>query len=65
LRKERVLIPRPKSAFLLVQCKNCGSEQVVFSNSTNKVHCMNCNAELVTPSGGKARLAGTSVRRVD
>jgi small subunit ribosomal protein S27e len=55
------LIPRPASKFLMVKCKDCGNEQVVFSHATNVVHCNVCSAVLAEPSGGKSVMKGEVV----
>ena len=60
--KFKVLIPEPKSKFIRVKCKNCGNEQVVFSNATFPVRCLSCGTQLVYPRGGKANIAGDIVR---
>jgi len=55
------LIPRPRSSFLRVKCLKCGNEQVVFTNSVNRVNCNVCGTELAEPSGGKAIIKGEIV----
>jgi len=55
------LIPRPRSSFLRVKCLKCGNEQVIFSNSVNRVICNVCGTELAEPSGGKAIIKGEIV----
>jgi small subunit ribosomal protein S27e len=65
MRREHVLIPLPKSAFLLVKCPSCGAERVVFSHSKVVVKCPSCGAELARPTGGKAKILGEIIRRLD
>ena len=65
MKKDQILIPLPKSAFLLVKCPNCGAERVVFSHAKTVVKCPNCGAELTRPTGGKAEILGEIVRRLD
>jgi len=50
----KILIPTPRSNFLLVRCPDCGNEQVVFSHASTRVACMICGRELARPTGGKA-----------
>jgi len=45
------------SRFLRVKCE-CGSEQVIFGNSTMKVVCKQCAKNLVLPRGGRAKILG-------
>ena len=58
----RVLVPQPRSRFLLVRCPVCGNEQVVFSHATFPARCLVCGAQLVEPTGGKAKINGQIVR---
>ena len=55
------LIPKPRSSFLRVKCPKCGNEQIVFSHAVSKVNCNVCGAELVEPSGGRAKIKGEIV----
>ena len=52
------LIPKPRSVFLRVKCPKCGNEQLVFSNSVNKITCNVCGETLATPTGGRAEING-------
>ena len=52
------LIPKPRSSFLRVKCPKCGNEQLIFSNTVNKVTCNVCGETLAEPSGGKAKIKG-------
>ncbi len=57
-KKRKILIPKPRSRFLLVVCPNCGNKQVVFSHATFPVRCSSCGQLLVKPTGGKAEILG-------
>jgi len=63
VKRRKILIPQPRSRFLLVTCPNCGARQVVFSHATFRARCLSCGAELVEPTGGKAIIKG-KVERV-
>jgi len=52
------LIPKPKSCFLRVKCQKCGNEQLLYSNTVNKVNCNVCGETLAEPRGGKAKIKG-------
>ncbi|NLF87321.1 30S ribosomal protein S27e [Candidatus Bathyarchaeota archaeon] len=52
------LIPKPRSVFLRVKCQKCGNEQLLFSNSVNKITCNVCGETLATPTGGRAEING-------
>jgi small subunit ribosomal protein S27e len=52
------LIPKPRSSFLRVKCPKCGNEQLIFSNTVNKVTCNVCGETLAEPTGGRAKIKG-------
>ena len=56
MKKRKILIPQPKSRFLLVRCPDCGNEQVIFDHASIEVKCLMCNRTLAKPSGGKAEI---------
>lgn len=43
-------------AFVKVQCEKCNNEQVVFDSASSTVKCLICGAELVSVTGGKAKI---------
>ncbi|MEM3085768.1 MAG: 30S ribosomal protein S27e [Halobacteria archaeon] len=49
--------PSVRSRFLKVRCPGCGQEQVLFDRASGLVTCLQCEATLAEPSGGKARIA--------
>ncbi|MEM1712849.1 MAG: 30S ribosomal protein S27e [Acidilobaceae archaeon] len=57
-KRKKILIPQPRSRFLLVICPNCGNSQVIFSHATFPVRCLSCGVQLVKPRGGKAEILG-------
>ncbi len=59
------LIPKPRSKFLLVRCKECSNEVIVYSHTTKNIHCKSCNNLLVEKSGGYAIINAEIVKRVD
>ncbi len=65
MKRSREPIPRPRSSFLQVKCPDCGEERVVFSASTKDVGCRGCGRKLVESLGGKARILGTVVKKLD
>ena len=42
--------------FLVVECSDCGNEQIVFEKAAIDVNCAVCGTTLATPTGGKARI---------
>ncbi|HDI31644.1 MAG TPA: 30S ribosomal protein S27e [Thermofilum sp.] len=64
-KKRKILIPEPKSRFVLVKCPDCENEQVVFDRSSSTVKCLVCGRVLVRPTGGKAIIEAQVVRVLD
>jgi small subunit ribosomal protein S27e len=65
MKKERILIPKPRSAFLLIKCPNCDNEQVVFSSTNIDIKCKVCDSLIAQRTGGKARILGSVIKRLD
>lgn len=42
--------------FIKVKCSKCKASQVIFGKASTKVRCLECNAVLALPSGGKAKI---------
>jgi len=61
-KKLKILIPQPRSRFILVRCPVCGNEQVVFSHATFRARCLVCGAQLTEPTGGRAKILGQVVK---
>ena len=53
---KKATIPRPKSKFLEVRCKDCENTQIVFNKASTIVTCQVCGATLAVPSGGKTKI---------
>lgn len=53
------------SGFLLVECPDCTSHQVVFSHASMKVDCSVCGRILIEPTGGKAKIYGEILERYE
>lgn len=61
----KVLVPMPRSRFLLVRCPDCGNEQVTFSHAALAVTCRVCGRLLVKPTGGKAEINAQVLKVLD
>ena len=51
-------IPRTKSRFIKIKCRDCGNEQPVFNKCQAIVTCLVCGASLSKPKGGNAEIKG-------
>ncbi len=65
LKRENVMIPKPRSAYLSVQCAKCGEMAVVFSHTTTDISCKSCGELLAEPSGSKAVVLGKILGALD
>lgn len=54
MRRGNVMIPKPKSVYLSVECTKCGEKAVIFSHTTTNINCKSCGEVLAEPSGSKA-----------
>ncbi len=45
-----------KGKFVRVKCSKCKNSQVIFGKASMKVRCLECNAILAIPTGGKAKI---------
>jgi small subunit ribosomal protein S27e len=59
------MIPKPRSAFLSVQCEKCGEKAVVFSHTTANINCKSCGELLAESSGSLAKIAGKVLGALD
>jgi len=65
MKKEKVILPKPRSRFLLVQCTKCGKETIVYSSTSIEKVCSGCGEVLAKRTGGNAVIEGKIVRRLD
>jgi small subunit ribosomal protein S27e len=57
-KRENILIPKPRSNFISIQCEKCGAKSVIFSHTTAAIKCSGCGEELAASSGSKALISG-------
>ena len=57
-KRENILIPKPRSNFVSIQCEKCGAKAIVFSHTTSSVKCSGCGEVLAASSGSKALISG-------
>jgi len=65
MKRESIMIPKPRSNFLSVQCEKCGEKAVVFSHTTTDVNCKSCGEPIAQKSGSKASILGKVVDTLD
>lgn len=52
-------------SFIKIKCEKCNNEQIVNDRASTKVKCLICGEELVSPTGGKAKILGTIVEKLE
>jgi small subunit ribosomal protein S27e len=65
MKKNMILIPKPHTKFILVQCSQCDEKRVVFSHTTADLYCKKCGAMLVKKTGLKAEILGKVMSDLD
>jgi len=59
------MVPKPRSAFLSVQCEKCGEKAVIFSHTTIDINCKSCGELLAEKSGSQAIISGKVLGALD
>lgn len=65
MKRESIMIPKPRSMFLSVQCEKCGEKAVVFSHTTTNINCKSCGELLAERSGSRAIISGKILGSLD
>lgn len=65
MKRESIMMPKPRSAFLSVQCEKCGEKVVVFSHTTTNISCKSCGELLAEKSGSLAIITGKVLGALD
>jgi small subunit ribosomal protein S27e len=56
--KNTIMVPKPSSRFISVQCTQCGEKRILFSHSTRDIHCKSCGEIIAKKTGSKANIIG-------
>ncbi|MDQ3847661.1 MAG: 30S ribosomal protein S27e [Thermoproteota archaeon] len=65
MKRESMMVPKPRSSFLSVQCEKCGEKTIVFSHTTMDINCKSCGELLAERSGSKANIVGKILEALD
>ena len=60
-----MMMPKPRSSFLSVQCAKRGEKTTVFSHTTTNISCKSCGELLAERSGSKAQILGKVLEALD
>jgi small subunit ribosomal protein S27e len=65
MKRNSIMVPKPKSAFLSVQCEKCGEKAIVFSHTTTNISCKSCGELLAEKSGSLSIINGKVLGALD
>jgi small subunit ribosomal protein S27e len=65
MKRESIMIPKPRSSFLSIQCPKCSEKAIVFSHTTADIACKSCGEILAEKSGSKAIILGKVLSALD
>jgi small subunit ribosomal protein S27e len=65
MKRESIMMPKPRSSFLSVQCTKCGEKTIVFSHTTINISCKSCGELLAERAGSKGNISGKVVEVLD
>jgi small subunit ribosomal protein S27e len=65
VKKHNIMIPKPRSHFVKVECDSCKNIKVLYTFGTKPISCPSCNAELLVNTGGQAKILGNILETLD
>jgi small subunit ribosomal protein S27e len=65
MRRDNIMIPKPRSNFLSVQCIKCEEQKVIFSHATMDIFCKSCGELIAKKTGSRANVLGKIISTLD
>ena len=65
MRRNNIMVPKPHSNFLSVQCSYCEERVVIFNYTTTDIECKACGQLVAKKTGGKAKIMGKVLSVLD
>ncbi len=65
MNKNNILIPKPKSKYLSVECNQCNQKMIIYSHTTVDISCKSCNEIIAEHRGGTAKILGKVLSTMD
>ena len=65
MQRKNILIPKPNSSFISVECTNCGEKKIIFSYTTTDINCESCHQLLAGKTGARAKILGKVLSTLD
>jgi small subunit ribosomal protein S27e len=64
-KKNNIMVPKPSSKFISVQCTQCGEKRIIFSHSTTDISCKSCGEAMAKKTGSKASVLAKVIEVLD
>ncbi len=65
MHRKNILIPKPNSSFILVQCNKCEKKRVIFTYTTTDINCESCHELIAKKTGARANILGKVLNTLD
>jgi len=65
MHRKNVLIPKPSSNFIIVQCTGCEEKRVLFTYTTTDIYCTSCHQLVAERTGARAKILGKALNVLD
>jgi len=65
MRRSNIMVPKPRSNFLSVQCTECKEKTILFTHTTTDIYCKSCGQLIAKKTGGKAKILGKVLNILD
>jgi ribosomal protein S27E len=63
--RDNIMIPKPHSNFVNVQCMQCGENRTIFTHTTSDIYCKSCGQLIAKNGGSKADILGKVLNTLD
>jgi small subunit ribosomal protein S27e len=65
MKKHNIMIPKPRSNFVKIECESCQNTMILYTYSTKTILCKSCNEEISINTGGQSQLKGKILETLD
>jgi small subunit ribosomal protein S27e len=65
MKKHNIMIPKPRSNFVKIECESCQNTMILYTYSTKAILCKSCNAEISINTGGQSQIKGKILETLD
>jgi small subunit ribosomal protein S27e len=65
MKKHNIMIPKPRSNFVKIECESCQNPMILYTYSTKTILCKSCNTEISINTGGQSQIKGKILETLD